>query len=88
MKAEPKTKWIAELRSGKHKQCAQVLHSGDAYCAFGVLLYEAVKLTPYDWRRMLIGAYDLPEKEIDAIAEMNDSGLSFREIADYIEANL
>lgn len=89
MKPELKTKWIDELRSGKHAQCRQVLARGDERCALGVLVHEVLgQARPHDWRDRLERLYDLRDEQIFVIGDMNDSGQSFAEIADYIEANL
>lgn len=42
MKAEIAKEWVAELRSGKWKQCEQRLTNGEAYCCLGVLCEIAI----------------------------------------------
>ena len=37
MKLQLKNEWCEALRSGKYKQCKNVLSNGEAYCCLGVL---------------------------------------------------
>lgn len=94
MDAEAKAKWIAALRGGKYKQAQGALRAAHGFCCLGVLCDV---IAPEEWDGGVFRAQEvfLPEplsndiggKDID-LAEMNDSGLSFAEIADWIEENL
>ncbi len=88
-------RWLAALRSGKYKQGRLRLRSGDNFCCLGVLcdVYD-----PKEWGEY--GTYDyahnMPPLDVlikccltpsfaHALAEANDKGKSFSEIADMIE---
>jgi hypothetical protein len=103
MDAELKAKWIEALRSGKYKQCRSSLRQNDGFCCLGVLAdangeqWSTEKwLMPGQYRVVRGGGclfYGvqqglLTEEQMDALADMNDEGKSFSEIADYIEQNL
>jgi fatty acid-binding protein DegV len=75
MDKDIKAKWLEALRSGRYRQGEGALRVDDKFCCLGVLP-ESLNST------LGIGEQDLE------LAEMNDSGKSFAEIADYIEQNL
>lgn len=96
-----KNKWIKALKGGKFTQGEGRLYkkdeSGEKYCCLGVagiicgipkeMLYKSF-LERYPL------SYNIPkdikgQKEVAAhLANMNDNGKSFEEIADYIKKNL
>lgn len=85
--------WIGELRSGQWTQIKKYYSDGpNCYCALGVLLHVVIDRASDDSRydesrRNFICAYT--GLDLDAqkkIADMNDTGSSFAQIADYIEA--
>lgn len=91
MDAGLKTKWVEALRSGDYKQTqGRLLHEG-AYCCLGVLC----KLQGADVVTLpqtlcppetLSGGLSL--MQMHGLAEKNDSGLSFDQIAAFIEKKL
>jgi hypothetical protein len=99
MDSDLKKRWVEALRSGKYKQGRHDLRFRDAFCCLGVLLDLN---DPEGW--LGFGQHRLGNGEEAYIkhpgkfgvagptqrklARMNDSGKSFSEIADYIEANL
>lgn len=101
MNQELKAKWVAALRSGNYKQAQGKLQDGDALCCLGVLR-EIVTPGSTESRggqnqmpvQAVINALGIPlyVGDSDALiaaatfSEMNDSGKSFSEIADAIEA--
>lgn len=97
MDAKLKTEWLQALRSGKYKQARYVLKDGRGrYCCLGVL----ADLHGVDWIEMKhnlwtlnVGQSVATEYGLDwntggVLSEMNDTGKSFAEIADYIEAHV
>lgn len=102
MDAELKAKWTAALRSGELKQAKGRLKRGDALCCIGVLAQvqnctwddNDTPKTEQQWlavsgNNVLYSKYagGLDVEQQQKLAEMNDSGKSFAEIADYIDAN-
>lgn len=103
MNAEIKAKWLDALRSGKYKQGTHTLQKNNCFCCLGVLcdivepegwdegvtdgmvLHDGVQDFPTDRFLEKVGLF---ADEAGTLAEMNDHGQSFAEIADYIEANL
>ena len=101
MDAELKAKWVATLRSGNYEQGRKKLRSeNNKCCCLGVLCDIA---DPKEWRpNSPTGAYShrkqqclprdgfcgLARSVITKLANMNDRGKSFSEIADYIEKHL
>lgn len=81
-----KTLWLAALRGGKYRQGIGRLTRDGLYCCLGVLA-DVLELT-------IKNTYALLDKDIiplpiqHKLASMNDSGKSFGDIADWIEANL
>ncbi len=104
MNAEIKQKWIEALKSGKYRQGREALRDSDNdYCCLGVLCdlvdpngWSAGALddvfihgTDDAWPGLsVLGPANLGLRDAEKLAEMNDSGSSFAEIADHIEANL
>lgn len=89
-------KWIKALRSGEYEQTSGSLEAGGKFCCLGVLCKlenvnpsietKAGEIThdPY-----FVLENDLLKRDYGVFVEMNDAeGMSFSEIADYIEANL
>lgn len=97
MDAELKKKWIEALRSGKYEQAKGVLRNGDAYCCLGVLCSldpefrdwaqysQSVSAPPVARTGLCGGGFPSPALQL---AEMNDKGATFDEIANHIEAHL
>ena len=103
MDAELKAKWVKALRSGRYKQTEAMLQDNKGYCCLGVLccaqgidplegsneplyLGSESRLQTTQLREFARGG--LSPSDCDLLAELNDSGASFDEIADYIEKNL
>ena len=92
MEAEIKSKWVEALRSGKYKQTTKVLRNFDGYCCLGVLREV---MDPHDTTSLegagemlnedQIARANLSHKRARELAEMNDGGCDFNEIADTIE---
>ena len=84
-----KAEWLKALRSGEYKQCKHILYrrKTGGYCCIGVLGRTIGKTSDelvdgtLGW--MSFGGIDY--KLAKELAEMNDSGVSFKAIADYIE---
>lgn len=93
---EFKDKWIAALRSGEYTQCIGRLHDDGGHCCLGVA--EIISGAKSQDTGVLIGEFPeaiqfktkvkRDENVSLTLTEMNDSGKSFPEIADWIEANL
>jgi hypothetical protein len=91
MDAQLKSKWVRALRSGKFKQCRDVLFDSKSggYCCLGVLTKVAgIKIgvdvsdscfPGYGWFTRAVGS------DYDMLTSMNDEGRTFSEIADRIE---
>lgn len=100
MDKELKAKWVAALRDGSYSQARGLLYDeeNESFCCMGVLAHltgrkkETMNGIPVDMNNRnncdrLIARPD--SDHIQCVLErMNDSGKSFSEIADYIEANL
>lgn len=102
MTPEDKKKWVDALRSGKYVQGHGCLRSDDQYCCLGVALDvlhpEKWRKVQNRWRDVdrdddqllsdatieIIGFSD----DQGTLAEMNDDGTPFAEIADWIETNI
>lgn len=101
MNKELKNKWVAALRSGSYRQTQHKLRrmgdSGVSYCCLGVLacvsgqhfpgssVFKARSLYSGDALDLLNGDRAMNDK----LSAMNDGGgLSFAEIADWIEKNV
>jgi hypothetical protein len=97
MDALLKSEWIDALRSGKYQQAKSFLKTDNGYCCLGVLCdiqgadFSAIEeefgslSLSYNPKEYL-GHF--PEVNASELAQMNDNGKSFAEIAAYIEANL
>jgi hypothetical protein len=93
MDAQLKAKWVEALRSGKYPQTTNYLKDDDGYCCLGVLC--DVQGADFDAIKEEFGSLSLshnPQKYLGqlgggctTLAQMNDNGKSFSEIADYIE---
>lgn len=97
-----KTKFLKALRSGEYPQGQDRLTDGVKYCCLGVACEVAgVKKIPKNYQFIPSAIAD-PKKQFKKVpqilkgdqsvprelAHLNDDGKSFKEIADYIEANL
>jgi len=87
-----RTDWINALRSGEYKQGFGTLYADGCFCCLGVganvkgASAEQLKgwcYMPGDTQFQV----DLNAEELIGLANMNDTGLTFPEIADYIEQN-
>ena len=103
MNPELKTKWLEALRSGNYKQGHGTLHKNDTYCCLGVLcevaalgwddggdgyfLVSGTSSQDYLPSSFALDA-DMSDDDQQELTDMNDSGDSFEEIADYIEEHL
>lgn len=94
MNPEIKTKWLLALRSGAYIQGKDYLEQDQMYCCLGVLCAvqgeEPRERFPTENDRMTAIlpedlAAGLDQEEMDKLANMNDDGESFQQIAEYIE---
>lgn len=102
MKAELKSKIVETLRSGRYEQCVGELYGGGrARCVMGVLAEVAGhRITPYgvQWAdgeynnqalsSSIVDEIGIKDDDYNRLVDMNDSGSTFNEIADWIEENL
>jgi hypothetical protein len=101
MKAEIKTRWLEALRSGRYQQTQGKLRTDVGHCCLGVLC-DVVEPDSWrddedGWRHGINRAY-LPEHlcittglqgaETTPLMKMNDDGLGFASIADWIDENI
>lgn len=102
-KLGPKQKaWVKALRSGKFKQTEGVLKDKNGYCCLGVLCELEEKLTKNGYIKGTDNSIELPNiilkkygfnskigsiKNSYSLAARNDDGISFKEIANFIEQN-
>jgi hypothetical protein len=87
MNKKLKRKWVAALRGGSQKQCTYAFDSNGERCVIGVLL-GILEIEPGDLS--LSDKLD-PYLSIDSrslLYTMNDIGLTFGEMADWIEVAL
>lgn len=99
MDANLKVKLVEALRSGEYPQGSGYLERNGQYCCLGVLCAIQDK----DWKKQFDGQLDpslytetLPDSlnagltaaDRRALAQRNDDGDPFSEIANYIERNL
>lgn len=92
--------WLDALRSGKFEQGRGCLVNSGKYCCLGVAL-KVLKdwredpglmcsmISPicdddWQWQVILLGE-GLPKEHIGTLSRMNDTGSTFKEIADWIE---
>jgi hypothetical protein len=99
-----KARWVEALRSGRYQQGTGLLRKDDAYCCLGVLCdlvepenWERYPSGTYGQRvhdgNNLLPGHIASLTKIDQnsqwdLANMNDRGKTFAEIADHIEAHL
>lgn len=103
MNPEIKAKWLEALRSHQYQQARKYLRTDEThFCCLGVLcdLTAPRRWRPISDGEFCHGSAhafpdndilaeaDLSELDAEKLANMNDRGKSFAEIADYIEANL
>lgn len=97
MDAALKAQWVEALRNEKYAQGSGFLKKGSAFCCLGVLC----DIQNGEWasiERQLGGLYTerlpkhlnagLTNDQCAELAQMNDNGARFPEIADHIEKNL
>lgn len=92
MDPEVKRVWQEALRSGEYEQGRGQLRDEDKFCCLGVLL-EVSWHGDWEWADDYLPteagvAFDVPYGDQEGLANMNDGGRTFDEIADWIEANL
>ncbi len=97
MDPELKAQWVKALRSGEYRQGRELLKSSaGAFCCLGVLcdIQGAVFDNPLLFSMGMQTSHVPPVysgglglNDQTYLAEKNDNGQSFIEIADYIEAN-
>jgi hypothetical protein len=97
-----KQKWVAALRSGEFQQAKECLYDihTNSYCCLGVACRVAGysgELPAHDAGEWIANdAVFIPKairgndsnEVVEILSKMNDSGVRFTEIADYIEQNL
>lgn len=100
-KAE-RDQWVEALRSGKYKQAQGHLRDGDGYCCLGVkrdidgASWERTESGAYCTEvdgtqfpsSITLERWGLSEADKWKVADLNDVGWTFAEIADWIEANV
>jgi hypothetical protein len=100
MPIEVRDRWVAALRSGEYEQGMDQLKDNDKFCCLGVLC-DVVGFdldshdgqggtwafaTGIDWSGEPPILLDLLEQPVrNKLANMNDNGSTFTEIADHIE---
>lgn len=89
MDAKLKSEWVKALRSGKYKQGKRWLSRGGYHCCLGVLrcIDESVKKHGTD-EMLDPRTCGVLWKTQEALSWRNDEGMSFLDIADYIEKNI
>jgi hypothetical protein len=99
MNKQLKNKWVSALRSGSYTQGQHSLrntrHGEVKHCCLGVLLCASgTRYAPQMAKSDSVRDYEIVEEMIGGsdvrydLAEMNDEGKSFDEIANYIEREL
>lgn len=99
-----KEKWVAALRSGNYKQTQERLRDESGHCCLGVLCevfdptrwlpdgsnYYEYQGDPSDINLPYTVKYEvgINSDNEDTLMEMNDSGKTFTEIADFIEKEM
>lgn len=92
--------WVAALRSGEYPQGRSFMVCNGKYCCLGVaakcfgLDHDRFYLTNKSWELLglrdsdgALAIADIFETPHVSLARMNDKGVPFAEIADYIEQN-
>ncbi len=102
MKPEIKKIWVDALRGDAYKQGYKALRTkGIRYCCLGVL-GDLCPLAKWSGNKLLVESdvdtkylptpvlewAGLPYRESNNLAQLNDCGMSFDQIATHIEANL
>lgn len=95
MNSEIKAAWIKKLRNGEVKQCKGTLKNNlGEMCCIGVLREVIAPRSNYLSNNTSLLSIEhetkagISSEHCSILAEMNDEGQSFKEIADYIEANV
>ena len=98
-----KALWIEALRSGEYEQTRDILRDEKGYCCFGVaanlLCPFGWERTPYGWQwiaacnQETLGSittekFGVSYRQRVSLKNMNDDGITFDQIADWIELNL
>lgn len=89
-----RSKWLKALRSGKFKQAKKTLYDKETggYCCLGVLCsINGSKETLNSDNKglgMYGGSCGINEDQRCHLANMNDNGKNFKQIADYIEDHI
>lgn len=86
-----KASWISALRGGHYAQGRGQLQSGDCFCCLGVLadICPSLETDGIHYINETAGEQiGLQFESQDQLACMNDEGLPFEQIADWIEKNL
>lgn len=94
---EIKKQWVEALRSGKYSQTSGRLRRQDGFCCLGVLcdLMDTTKwienpLNNWTYGEFESKNYDMLRGDLpitQKLINMNDTGKTFDQIADYIEEN-
>jgi hypothetical protein len=101
MNTKYKTPWIVALRSGEYKQTSEYLKNNRGFCCLGVLCDVAGATWDANNKALVDGfkssgllsyptlnKFGLTGEQQNELAHLNDSGKTFAEIADHIEATL
>lgn len=96
MKVKIKKEWTKKLRSKKFKQTEGHLHDDYGYCCLGVLRTCLPKKfqnaesnrNPETLPREVLDYCGIHHNTQERLVEMNDGGVNFTDIADYIERRL
>lgn len=97
MDVKTKEKWLTALRSGEYTQIKGWLREYNGFCCLGVLcdLNDPEEWVADSYRGQglmlpssLSKEVGLTHEQARGLANMNDTGSTFNEIADHIEANL
>jgi hypothetical protein len=91
-----KADWLKALRSGDYNQTQGILTNVYGYCCLGVLCeVQNTDIALYypgnDKETSMLHEQDragLTPEEMGALADMNDAGMSFADIANHIEETL
>lgn len=97
---EIQLKWLAALRSDDFKQGKHFLHGRNGYCCLGVC-YRLIHGIDPNPRKAMLTKKDFTQIGLHSgfgslananngylhLSDMNDQGMTFNQIADYIEAH-